>query len=751
MFDLASNSDGVNTLAPGIIGLAPGQDDALRHVDWLTGSPDTEVCLRFIHDSDRANLAANRDGSISNLWPGIIERQAEGYGVFVVVNEGGHNGRSITNIRALHIDGDDIPLPSQWHVGPDFIVKRNATHWHAYWPVADMAVTEFKTAQKRLIAMYGSDGAIHDLPRIMRLAGSLHLKDPTNPQRLTIERMTDAWQHVRGAAELTKGLPEIGAFYEAKPRSAPVGGAAELVEGLPEIGEAKPRSAPVGFIPDQPWNVDRAIRYLKVLPEIVENHGADDATYAVARVMRALGLSEEKAIELMKGEHFKLSPQRPETPAFVIEKVENAYVYSKNEWGCDAFTSPPSEVFDKIIEKINAEAKAEENAGTPRDLVTMFLGRKPSVGAKLPDLVFWDAEKTLIRSPQGSVTVVYGPSGGHKTTLILRDAFDACISGAHVLYCAGEGSHGIERYRIPELCKAADMKIEALDDNWRTAPLVPLLTNAEHVEAVMTAAKQFKADIIVLDTFAAASGGIDENSSQFGALLTSTGPVGRLARETGANVVVIHHSGKDLEKGSRGHSSISGNSDAVFRVTADKDARTVKKIVEKMRDGQDNFAIGYNLTPEGRAPVATKTGRIKWKPKKADADAEARALVGRALFEANAFTEQRGLEGRELAERIEGSAPEKTDEDSVQWGAWNERVKKRVEWLKKRVVNNDVNGPLASYRHHVHQFGTDDKKSMPKWFLNREQRAAEEANAAVRLNDDGPEYSDIDDPEAGAF
>src|SRR2546430_550943 len=78
---------------------------AARHVDWLTGSADTECCFRLIHDSDRSAPARNFTGRLADLWPEIEAYQERGYGAFVVINEGGHGKRSITGIRANFIDG----------------------------------------------------------------------------------------------------------------------------------------------------------------------------------------------------------------------------------------------------------------------------------------------------------------------------------------------------------------------------------------------------------------------------------------------------------------------------------------------------------------------------------------------------------------------------------------------------------------------------------------------------------------------
>lgn len=104
-----------------------------------------------------------------------------------------------------------MPIPAAWHADPDFIVRRDATHWHAYWLVANMPNGDFKASQKRLAAYYGTDPKVCDLPRIMRLAGTLHLKDPVRPFLVMIEADNNARdpRNARGAAELLAWLPEI--------------------------------------------------------------------------------------------------------------------------------------------------------------------------------------------------------------------------------------------------------------------------------------------------------------------------------------------------------------------------------------------------------------------------------------------------------------------------------------------------------------------------------------------------------------
>jgi hypothetical protein len=154
-----------------------GREAARAHVELLTANPNATIRLRLIHDSDRNAPAQLLYGRLDELWPQIDAAQAGGYGVFVVVNEGGNSDAEISCVRAVFVDADDVLLSKiKWHVPPDFIVQRDATHWHAYWRVNSLEVERFRDVQKRLAAHYGTDPSVSNPSRVMRLAGTLHQK-----------------------------------------------------------------------------------------------------------------------------------------------------------------------------------------------------------------------------------------------------------------------------------------------------------------------------------------------------------------------------------------------------------------------------------------------------------------------------------------------------------------------------------------------------------------------------------------------
>src|SRR3546814_2261987 len=69
-------------------------------------------------------------------------------------------------------------------IPPAIVCESSPGKHHAYWPVADMPLGDFKRAQQSLAALYGGDPAVCDLPRIMRLPGYTHAKGEPFASRL---------------------------------------------------------------------------------------------------------------------------------------------------------------------------------------------------------------------------------------------------------------------------------------------------------------------------------------------------------------------------------------------------------------------------------------------------------------------------------------------------------------------------------------------------------------------------------------
>jgi hypothetical protein len=115
-----------------------------------------------------------------------------GYGLYVTINETDLLGRARENIirvRAVYIDVDEDPegvvARLQGLLAPSAIIKSSRGHLQIYWWVDDaFPLDQFEHVQRALISKLGTDPQVHDLPRVMRLPGSLHLKG--EPQLVTM-------------------------------------------------------------------------------------------------------------------------------------------------------------------------------------------------------------------------------------------------------------------------------------------------------------------------------------------------------------------------------------------------------------------------------------------------------------------------------------------------------------------------------------------------------------------------------------
>jgi hypothetical protein len=192
----------------------------------------------------------------------------------------------------------------------------------------------------------------------------------------------------------------------------------------------------------------------------------------------------------------------------------------------------------------------------------------------------------------GDLAEMYGDAGAGKSTTALYAA--TCVAtgrtflGRRVVACAA-------LYLAPEAAGVrqrlhALMRHNEIDD--MPLALVPasvdLHDGLRDVDRVIDAARTLEArsgfpiGLIVVDTFARAIGTADENVSRdVGAVMNH---LQHIADSTGAAVLVIHHSGKDSTRGSRGSSAIRAAVDLEIEVTQDESLGVRVLTVRKARN-----------------------------------------------------------------------------------------------------------------------------------------------------------------------
>lgn len=99
--------------------------------------------------------------------------------------------------------------------------------------------------------------------------------------------------------------------------------------------------------------------------------------------------------------------------------------------------------------------------------------------------------------------------------------------------------------------------------------------------------------VVIIDTFAQATAGADENSAKEMGLAVKAAQF--IADAISGLVILIHHSGKDTSRGLRGHSVLNAAMDAVIAVERDRQTGRRTWRVTKMKDAEDGATAHFNL------------------------------------------------------------------------------------------------------------------------------------------------------------
>ncbi|XQZ48911.1 hypothetical protein E2977_07255 [Paracoccus yeei] len=175
-----------------------GQDRCALAQAWAAALGGGVFNWRFIHDRDKATAAIKRRGTVDQVWQEACRWNAQGYGIFATVNvmdgtgytpdgqpiPGAHGDtlEHVVAIRAQVADLDDLNAmqnlerAAAHNPAPWFAVQTSPGKAHVYWPVVLGTVDAFKPLQRKIVPWFGSDKAVIDTTRVLRVPGFYHLK-----------------------------------------------------------------------------------------------------------------------------------------------------------------------------------------------------------------------------------------------------------------------------------------------------------------------------------------------------------------------------------------------------------------------------------------------------------------------------------------------------------------------------------------------------------------------------------------------
>ena len=212
---------------------------------------------------------------------------------------------------------------------------------------------------------------------------------------------------------------------------------------------------------------------------------------------------------------------------------------------------------------------------------------------------------------ENSIATIYGQKGNGKTHYSLALALEIARGGewnGHTLkprpvfYLVGEGSSSVvERLEAWKLSNKED-----LPENFETGHLqpAPQLLQADQLAGFveLLQRRKWSSGVVFLDTFQTATVGLDEISGRdMGEAIEALKVI---ARETNSTVIIVHHAGKVLERGQRGHSSLGASVETEIEISQDSNSGSIKAKVVKMRTAPDGWETSYKLELISLPPIA---------------------------------------------------------------------------------------------------------------------------------------------------
>ncbi|MFI2375639.1 AAA family ATPase [Streptomyces sp. NPDC018964] len=235
-----------------------------------------------------------------------------------------------------------------------------------------------------------------------------------------------------------------------------------------------------------------------------------------------------------------------------------------------------------------------------------------------------------------TVAWIYGAPGSFKSFLALH--MSACVATGErfcghsvkrpgtVLYLCAEGKRGLKK-RV----KAWERHYGRPMSGVRFLPVAVQLLDAEQLDALVRVCREAGPVLVVIDTQARCTVGVDENSNgQMGQVVAAAD---RIREATGACVLFVHHTGRD-GKNARGASAMDGAGDAMIKVESDKTAGLITMKSEKQKDSANFPSITLRVQMVAESVILShETVRIS-----TDGEAEVLRVLTELLTEPSSPT-----------------------------------------------------------------------------------------------------------------
>ena len=586
------------------VALKQSMEAAQVHILAITDDIDAVCDFRVLHDKDLAAFGQTRRSTLREAWPWLCAMNNEGWGVFMVVAALDGEGQKMDNVQHLRacyldLDGQDAQqqydLARQAYPPPTFAVCSSPSKYHVYWataPFADRA--RFTTVQRKLAALFHGDRKVIDATRVMRLAGTFHMKTDT-PTLVTCRALAGYGQRTTLEA-LETALAGV-TVLEGGEGTRKALGDGEQAPSLKWLEHALALVDPNELDRDQWLSISSAVKqagWTLTIPDDLEKIWLDwCARYE--KNNDAENRKLWKSIDSTEVDWKTLVKRVPLLRAELVFGANGAPVQTLQaslSFGDNLVTMPhaqqsmhpndTSEFFVRVAEMVTRPPifLIDELIET-ESLATVF--GEPASG------------KSLIAIDMAASVATGHPFHGH-----------AVLSGS-VFYIAGEGKNGLRR----RFAAWEQLTGQSIDDAplYASKAAVRLLDGAS--AAMVTAAIEKLAlkcgnpRLIVVDTLARNFGDGDENSQKdMNAFIAALDQLRE--RFAGSTVLLVHHSGHGDKERARGSSALRGAVDAEYKVAKDGDA--VHLTNHKMKDAAPPSPMAFALVSAAGSVALEYTG-----------------------------------------------------------------------------------------------------------------------------------------------
>jgi len=268
--------------------------------------------------------------------------------------------------------------------------------------------------------------------------------------------------------------------------------------------------------------------------------------------------------------------------------------------------------WDELDALIDAQDAADDHTGTDAGNVDEL---PPTPAEQIKARLLTTADLKHIPRPKplidgllykDSLAMLYGPSGGGKSFVAIdiamtvgstRQWWNACaVSNGLVLYVIAEGASGVSMRTEAWESRHDD------DANVLWHPAAINVFEPTWASALAEVVAELRPVLVVIDTYARSTLGLEENATKDTGIVIAHLDMIRTAAD--CCVMIVHHSGKNIEAGARGNSSLKGAMDTEVELLGD-DARIALRNT-KQKDAPEMAPLWLKLDPERESAVVVQ-------------------------------------------------------------------------------------------------------------------------------------------------